>query len=132
MFLSNPKVGKTGSVIGIDNTPEMISKARRSAEKPGFEQVEFRLGEIEHMPVTDNTAEIFISNCVINLPPNKAQLFEVFYRILKTGGRLAISDVVLTAALPESYLLDMNLYSGCISGAVSIEELRSTAKRRWL
>lgn len=121
-FLAAPKVGKSGRVIGIDMTPEMISKARRNAEKPGFEQVEFRLGEIEHMPVADNTADIIISNCVINLSPNKAQVFDEAYRILKTGGRLAISDVVLTAALPESYLSDMNLYSGCISGAVSIEE----------
>lgn len=121
-FLAAPKVGKTGRVIGIDMTPEMISKARRNAEKPGFEQVEFRLGEIEHMPVADNAADIIISNCVINLSPNKAQVFKEAYRILKTGGRLAISDVVLTAALPESYLSDMNLYSGCISGAVSIEE----------
>lgn len=121
-FLAAPKVGKTGRVIGIDMTPEMISKARRNAEKPGFEQVEFRLGEIEHMPVADNTADVIISNCVINLSPNKAQVFNEAYRILKTGGRLAISDVVLTATLPDSYLSDMNLYSGCISGAVSIEE----------
>lgn len=121
-FLAAPKVGKTGRVIGIDMTPEMISKARRNAEKPGFEQVEFRLGEIEHMPVADNTADVIISNCVINLSPNKAQVFDEAYRILKTGGRLAISDVVLTATLPDSYLSDMNLYSGCISGAVSIEE----------
>lgn len=121
-FLAAPKVGKTGRVIGIDMTPEMISKARRNAEKPGFEQVEFRLGEIEHMPVADNTAHIIISNCVINLSPNKAQVLNEAFRILKPGGRLAISDVVLTAALPESYLSDMNLYSGCISGAISIEE----------
>lgn len=121
-FLAAPKVGKTGRVIGIDMTPEMISKARRNAEKPGFEQVEFRLGEIEHMPVADNTADIIISNCVINLSPNKGQVFDEAYRILKPSGRLAISDVVLTAALPESYLSDMNLYSGCISGAISIEE----------
>lgn len=127
-FLAAPKVGKTGRVIGIDMTPEMISKARRNAEKPGFEQVEFRLGEIEHMPVADNTADIIISNCVINLSPNKAQVFDEAYRILKTGGRLAISDVVLTAALPDSYLSDMSLYSGCISGAVSIEEYEALLK----
>lgn len=127
-FLAAPKVGQTGRVIGIDMTPEMISKARRNAEKPGFEQVEFRLGEIEHMPVADNTADIIISNCVINLSPNKAQVFDEAYRILKIGGRLAISDVVLTAALPASYLSDMNLYSGCISGAVSIEEYEALLK----
>lgn len=127
-FLAAPKVGKTGRVIGIDMTPEMISKARRNAEKPGFEQVEFRLGEIEHMPVADNTAHIIISNCVINLSPNKAQVLNEAFRILKPGGRLAISDVVLTAALPESYLSDMNLYSGCISGAISIEEYEALLK----
>ncbi|MFF2176170.1 arsenite methyltransferase [Lysinibacillus sp. NPDC058147] len=127
-FLAAPKVGKEGQVIGIDMTPEMISKARRNAEKPGFENVEFRLGEIEHMPVADHTADIIISNCVINLSPNKQQVFKEAYRILKTGGRLAISDVVLTAALPESYLSDMNLYSGCISGAISIEEYEALLK----
>ncbi|MGE7111512.1 arsenite methyltransferase [Lysinibacillus sp. NPDC047702] len=124
-FLAAPKVGKDGQVIGIDMTPEMISKARRNAEKPGYEQVEFRLGEIEHMPVADHTADIIISNCVINLSPNKPQVFKEAYRILKTAGRLAISDIVLTAALPESYLLDMNLYSGCVSGAISIEEYKT-------
>jgi len=127
-FLAAPKVGREGQVIGIDMTPEMISKARRNAEKPGLENVEFRLGEIEHMPVADHTADIIISNCVINLSPNKQQVFKEAFRILKTGGRLAISDVVLTAALPESYLTDMNLYSGCISGAISIEEYEALLK----
>jgi len=127
-FLAAPKVGKYGRVIGIDMTPEMISKARRNAEKPGYEQVEFRLGEIEHMPVADHTADIIISNCVINLSPNKPQVFKEAYRILKTNGRLAISDVVLTAALPESYLSDINLYSGCVSGAISIEEYEALLK----
>jgi len=127
-FLAAQKVGREGQVIGIDMTPEMISKARRNAEKPGFENVEFRLGEIEHMPVADHTADIIISNCVINLSPNKQQVFKEAYRILKIGGRLAISDVVLTAALPESYLSDMNLYSGCISGAISIEEYEALLK----
>ncbi len=127
-FLAAQKVGKDGRVIGIDMTPEMISKARRNAEKPGYEQVEFRLGEIEHMPVADHTADIIISNCVINLSPNKPQVFKEAYRILKTDGRLAISDVVLTAALSESYLSDMNLYSGCVSGAISIEEYEALLK----
>lgn len=127
-FLAAPKVGKEGRVIGIDMTPEMISKARRNAKKPGFENVEFRLGEIEHMPVADHTVDIIISNCVINLSPNKPQVFKEAYRTLKTGGRLAISDVVLTATLPESYLSDMNLYSGCVSGAISIEEYEALLK----
>lgn len=121
-FLASPKVGVSGKVIGVDMTPEMISKARKNAEKPGFENVEFRLGEIEHLPIADDSVDVIISNCVINLSPDKAQVFKDAYRVLKSGGRLAISDVVLTAALPESYLSDMNLYSGCISGAVAIEE----------
>lgn len=121
-FLAAPKVGATGKVIGVDMTPEMISKARRSAEKPGFEHVDFRLGEIEHLPIADSCVDIIISNCVINLSPNKPQVLLEAFRVLKPGGRLAISDVVLTAMLPESYHQDMNLYSGCISGAVSIAE----------
>ncbi|BDH63578.1 arsenite S-adenosylmethyltransferase [Ureibacillus massiliensis 4400831 = CIP 108448 = CCUG 49529] len=120
-FLASPKVGPTGKVIGIDMTPEMISKARRNAEKPGFNNVEFRLGEIEHMPIVDSSVDVIISNCVINLSPNKPQVFKEAYRILKSGGRVAISDVILTTELPESYLNDMNLYSGCISGAISIK-----------
>jgi len=124
-FLAAPKVGKEGRV---DMTPEMISKAHGNAEKPGFENVEFRLGEIEHMPVADHTADIIISNCVINLSTNKPQVFKEAYRTLKTGGRLAISDVVLTATLPKSYLSDMNLYSGCVSGAISIEEYEALLK----
>lgn len=120
-FLASPKVGFTGKVIGVDMTPEMISKARRNAEKPGFENVEFRLGEIEHLPIADQSVDVIISNCVINLSPNKSQVFNEAYRVLKNDGRLAISDVILTADLPESYHQDMNLYSGCISGAISID-----------
>lgn len=120
-FLASPKVGATGKVIGIDMTPEMLSKARKNAEKPGFENIEFRLGEIEYMPVADSTVDVIISNCVINLSPNKPQVFKEAYRVLKRGGRLAISDVILTAELPKTYLNDMNLYSGCISGAIAIE-----------
>lgn len=120
-FLASPKVGPEGQVIGVDMTPEMISKARRNAEQPGFENVEFRLGEIEYLPISNDSVDVIISNCVINLSPNKAQVFNEAYRVLHAGGRLAISDVVLTASLPESYLQDINLYSGCISGAVSIE-----------
>lgn len=121
-FLAAPKVGPTGQVIGVDMTPEMVSKARKNAQKPGFEHVEFRLGEIEHLPIADQSVDVIISNCVINLSPNKAQVFREAYRVLKDGGRIAISDVVLTAELPESYRENMNLYSGCISGAISIDE----------
>lgn len=121
-FLAAPKVGETGRVIGVDMTPEMISKARKNAERSGFEQVEFRLGEIEHLPIADTTVDVIISNCVINLSPNKAQVFCEAYRVLKPNGRLAISDVVLTAELPDIMRADMNLYSGCVSGAVSIED----------
>lgn len=127
-FLASPKVRPDGEVIGVDMTPEMISKARKNAEKPGFENVEFRLGEIEHLPIADHSVDVIISNCVINLSPNKAQVFKDAFRVLKNGGRLAISDVVLTATLPESYLSDMNLYSGCISGAIFIDEYERLLK----
>ncbi len=122
-FLAAPEVGATGSVIGIDMTPEMISKARANAAKGNFGTVEFRLGEIEHMPVGDNTADVIISNCVINLSPNKAQVFQEAFRILKPLGRLAISDVVATAELPEEMRNDKELFSGCMAGAMEIGEL---------
>lgn len=122
-FLAAPKVGPTGKVIGVDMTPEMISKARKNAEKPGFEHVEFRLGEIENLPVANDSVDVIMSNCVINLSPNKARVFQEAYRVLKKGGRLAISDVVLTATLPEELLANKQLYSGCITGASTIEQL---------
>lgn len=120
-FLAAKKVGETGYVIGVDMTHEMITKARQQAQKANLSHVEFRLGEIEHLPIADATADHIISNCVINLSTDKAQVFKEAYRILKPGGYLAISDVILTAELPESYHEDLQLYSGCISGAVSIE-----------
>ncbi len=123
-FLAAPEVGKTGKVIGIDMTPDMISKARSNADKGKYNTVEFRLGEIEHMPVADNTADVIISNCVINLSPDKASVFQEAFRILKPSGRLAISDVVATAVLPEEMRNDRELLSGCMAGAMEIDELK--------
>lgn len=116
-FLASPKVGPNGKVIGVDMTPEMISKARINAEKNHFNNVEFRLGEIENLPVADSIVDVIISNCVINLSPNKGKVFQEAYRVLKVGGRLAISDIVMTASLPEELQSNILLYSGCISGA---------------
>ncbi|MCP4448311.1 MAG: arsenite methyltransferase [Myxococcales bacterium] len=122
-FLAAPEVGATGQIIGVDMTPEMISKARGNAAKGGFETVEFRLGEIEHLPVADNSVDIIISNCVINLSPDKASVFQEAFRVLKPSGRLAISDVVATAELPEEMRNDKELFSGCMAGAMHIDEL---------
>ncbi|MFO1441831.1 arsenite methyltransferase [Bacillus sp. Bva_UNVM-123] len=122
-FLASPKVGDDGKVIGVDMTPEMVSKARNNVEKNRFNNVEFRLGEIENLPVADSSIDVIISNCVINLSPNKPRVFEEAYRVLKEGGRLAISDIVMTATLPEKLQSDIQLYSGCISGASTIESL---------
>lgn len=124
-FLAAREVGENGYVIGVDMTPSMISKARNNAEKASFEMVEFRLGEIENLPVADNTANVIISNCVINLSPNKARVFQEAYRILKPGGRLAISDVVASCELPDEMKNDLELYSGCMAGASLIHELET-------
>ena len=123
-FLAARQVGEQGHVMGVDMTPEMISKARNNAVQGGFANTEFRLGEIEHLPIADNTIDVIISNCVINLSPDKPQVFKEAYRVLKPGGRLAISDVVTTTELPAEIRNDLgDLYSGCISGASSIEEV---------
>jgi len=122
-FLSADDVGKTGYVIGVDMTPDMVTKARRNAEKGKYSNVEFRLGEIEHLPLADNVADVIISNCVINLSPNKNQVFKEAYRVLKPGGRLAISDVVATVELPEDMRNDPALISGCVGNASLIEDL---------
>jgi len=117
-FLAAEKVGGRGSVIGIDMTPEMIEKARENAKKGNYKNVEFRLGEIENLPVADETIDIIISNCVINLSPEKERVFREAFRVLKPGGRLMVSDIVLTRQLPDNIKNDMAAYSSCISGAV--------------
>jgi len=127
-FLAAPKVGEKGKVIGVDMTPEMISKARKNADKSQFSNVEFRLGEIENLPVANESVNVIISNCVINLSPDKERVFREAYRVLKDGGRLAISDIVLTADLPDVVLGNIPLYSGCVTGASSIEKLTQYMK----
>jgi len=127
-FLAAVETGESGQVIGIDMTPTMITKARNNAEKGQYNQVEFRLGEIEHMPVANDTVDVIISNCVINLSPDKQQVFSEAFRVLKPGGRLAISDVVASTELPDEIKEDLMLYSGCMAGASQISELQGILK----
>jgi SAM-dependent methyltransferase len=122
-FLASKAVGPSGKVIGIDMTPEMISKARKNAANGNYSNVEFRLSEIETLPVPDNTADIIISNCVINLSPDKRSVINEAFRVLKPGGRLAISDIVATQPLPTEIRNDLALLSGCMAGATPIAEL---------
>ena len=122
-FLAARQVGSKGRVIGVDMTPEMVAKARRNAEKSKTENVDFRLGEIEHLPVADNTADVILSNCVINLSPDKEQVYAEAYRVLKNGGRLAISDVVCVKAIPRAIRDNMDNFSGCVAGALPREKL---------
>ncbi len=124
-FLAAKAVGTTGRVIGIDMTPEMINKARKNAKQTGLSQVEFRLGEIEHLPVADHSVDVIISNCVINLSPEKERVFQEAFRVLRPGGRLAISDMVATEELPQEMQEDPVLYTGCVGGASSIAKLES-------
>lgn len=122
-FLAARAVGAGGLVIGVDMTPEMVGRARENAKGFPLGNVEFRLGEIEHLPVADETADVVISNCVINLSPDKAQVYRETFRVLKPGGRLAVSDVVATAELPREWRDDMRLLSACISGASTVGEI---------
>lgn len=121
-FLAVKKVGKTGKVIGVDMTPEMISKARENAQKYNHNNVEFRLGDIENLPVEENSINVIISNCVINLAPNKKRVFEEAYRVLKKGGRIYVSDIVLLGKLTEEQKNDEGLLAGCVGGALQRDE----------
>ena len=122
-FLAARAVGKTGRVIGVDMTHEMLTKARENAQKNGFPNVEFQLGEIEALPVADNSVDVIISNCVINLSPEKQRVFNEAFRVLKPAGRLAVADVVATAPLPDEIKADWSAYTGCMAGASQIAEL---------
>lgn len=124
-FLAAREVGETGRVIGVDMTPEMVEKARANAGQNDAENVEFRLGEIEHLPVADEAIDVIISNCVVNLSPDKPQVFDEAFRVLRPGGRLAISDVVLTAAVPHELRADPDSVVSCVAGASTIDRLEA-------
>lgn len=123
-FLARRQVGENGYVIGVDMTPEMIKLSRDNLQKSGYTNMEFRLGEIENLPVADSSIDVIISNCVINLSLEKEKVFKQAYRVLKSGGRLSISDVVATADLPQQIKEDLSMMAGCIAGAEYIENIR--------
>jgi len=116
-FVARKLVGETGSVIGVDMTPEMIELSRKNLRKVGYTNIDFRLGEIEHLPVSDGSVDVVISNCVVNLSLDKQQVFNETYRVLKSGGRLAISDIVATAEFPDEMQEDLKMLAGCVAGA---------------
>jgi ubiquinone/menaquinone biosynthesis C-methylase UbiE len=128
-FLAAKRVGNSGKVIGVDMTPEMISQARKNAKEGNIANVEFRLGEIEHLPVDADSVDVIISNCVINLVPNKARAFQEAFRVLKPGGRLMVSDIVLLKKLPEIILNSIEAYISCVSGVHQLR-IRSYFGRR--
>lgn len=123
-FLAAKKVGPSGQVIGVDMTYDMLNLARTNAVRGGYGNVEFRLGEIEHLPVADQTVDVVLSNCVINLSPNKPQVYREAYRVLKKGGRLAVSDMVASQPIPDPMKADLGRLSQCIAGAVPVDEVR--------
>jgi ubiquinone/menaquinone biosynthesis C-methylase UbiE len=127
-FLAARKVGETGQVIGVDMTPDMVSKARKNAEKRGVKNIEFRLGEIENLPIADNSADIIISNCVINLSPDKQGVYREALRVLKPGGRLVISDILTTGKLPDEVQKNLALVTACIGGAATIQDTEKMLK----
>ena len=127
-FLAAEAVGQNGRVIGVDMTPEMIESARENVRNDGYQNVEFRLGEIENLPVADNSIDAIISNCVINLSPDKGRVFKEAYRVLKPGGRVMVSDIVLLKELPESIKSSVEAYTGCVAGASMKEEYLATVK----
>lgn len=127
-FLAAKQVGPTGQVIGVDMTPEMIAKARENTRKVEAENVEFRLGEIEHLPVADGTVDVILSNCVINLSPDKEQVYRDAFRALKPGGRLAISDVVALGTLSDDVKQNLAAISGCMGGAAQVDEVKHWLK----
>jgi len=136
VFIAGKKVGAAGRAIGVDMTPEMLAKARKNIatyrERSGLDNVEFRLGEIEHLPVADNSADVVISNCVINLSPDKAQVWRDIARVLKPGGRVAVSDLALLRPLPEEILEMVEALVGCVAGAVLVAETKRMAKEAGL
>ncbi|MBN2282354.1 MAG: arsenite methyltransferase, partial [Deltaproteobacteria bacterium] len=132
VFIAARKVGASGHVIGVDMTPDMIDTARRNVESfrksSGLDNVEFRLGEIEHLPVADASVDVVISNCVINLSPNKAQVWQEIARVLKPGGRVSVSDMALTQPLPDAIRESVQALVGCIAGAVLVEDTREMVR----
>jgi len=122
-FFARSKVGESGLVIGVDMTPEMIYLARKNAEEDGYKNVEFRLGEIEDLPLADNMVDVIISNCVVNLSLEKEKVFKEAYRVLKNGGRICISDIVATAQLPDDLKEDLKALAGCMAGAEHIDKI---------
>src|SRR6476469_5123589 len=128
VFIARKEPGESGKVIGIDFTPAMIEKARTNAEKLNYNNVEFRLGDIENMPVSNNFADVVVSNCVLNLVPNKKAVFEEIYRVLKPNGHFSISDIVIEGILPPSITEAAEMYAGCVSGAILKDEYLTLIK----
>ncbi|MBK7938955.1 MAG: arsenite methyltransferase [Lewinellaceae bacterium] len=128
-FVARAETGATGKVIGVDFTPAMISKARQNAEKLGFNNVEFRQGDIEDLPVVDQSVDVVVSNCVLNLVPNKAKVFSEIARVLRPGGHFSISDIVLAGDLPDALRDAAEMYAGCVSGAIQMEEYLELARQ---